>query len=396
MKKFLCATILFLSCTIITVGQTKEISEEINKQRSANSKDVLTSFFRASIDNLLGSDRSFTFNSSLYGIDSIFRRRGVPPHSYGTEKRLRGTSVNLNIAGDSANNITRYGGGLSVTILNKKDVMLTKMATADQTKLQQLSFFMSAFKRSIKNVITQHHAGFFDDTTLNKAVTASLKAADAANDYTNVHPLIAEAMNDPAFITDIIAQKNASFTMDETEITTYVGRIKRGEDAFQTVYSDIAENYRQKPLWTATGNVSYDRVDKQAEYEFSTYFIRGIGNTIGRRPWELEANASFKIGRDSSFKGSNYNNKLFSASLGVNKILLQDEQKVSKMEFKLFTQYDRQLGDVPPDTPDHLFTFNSTIRINVFKSLWLPLTLRYDPENSNFLGMFAITANIGN
>lgn len=66
------------------------------------------------------------------------------------------------------------------------------------------------------------------------------------------------------------------------------------------------------------------------------------------------------------------------------------------MEFKLFTQYDQQFGEVAAGGDKNIFTLNTTFRVNVFKSLWLPLTLRYDPENSNFLGMFAVTANIGN
>jgi hypothetical protein len=66
------------------------------------------------------------------------------------------------------------------------------------------------------------------------------------------------------------------------------------------------------------------------------------------------------------------------------------------MEFKFFTQYEYQFGNVPTGKDAGIFTLNSTLRINVFKSFWLPLTLKYDPVNSNFLGIFAITANLGN
>lgn len=400
MKKFFIASIALLLFSTIGFSQSdfsmKSINKEVNKQRTANSKDILTSFFRASLDNLLGSGHSFTLNSSFYGLDSIFRHNGMPARSYEAERRLRWTSLNFTITGDSSNNIVKYSGGLSITLLNKKDVTLSRMDMANTQRLRQLSFFMSAFKKSVHNIISHRHPEAMNNFATNTEITNSINKADAQDDYSKLHPYVKEALNDPDFIAGVAAERNALFTMSDEEIAQYTARIKAGEDAFQTVYSDIAAQYRNKPLWTFSPSVSYDRVSKQAEYYAATYFTVGLTGNPERKPWELEANASFKVGPDSVSKTSNYNNKFLSASLGVNKVLMQTEEKESKMEFKLFTQYDQQFGTVAPGAEKHVFTLNTTLRVNVFKSLWLPLTLKYDPENGNFLGIFAVTANIGN
>lgn len=139
MKKYIAAIAALLLYSVIASAQEdfndenfrKNVSKEINRQKTANSRDILTNFFRANIDNLLGSEHSFTFNSSLYGIDSIFSRQDRKPGSYDKERILKGISFNFTITGDSSNNIIKYGGGFSFTLLNKKDLLLSPMAQAD-------------------------------------------------------------------------------------------------------------------------------------------------------------------------------------------------------------------------------------------------------------------------
>lgn len=64
------------------------------------------------------------------------------------------------------------------------------------------------------------------------------------------------------------------------------------------------------------------------------------------------------------------------------------------MEFKFFTQYNLQLGATPSLQEKDVFTLNATLRVNVYKSLWLPVTLKYDAAKGNLLGLFTLTANL--
>ncbi len=172
--------------------------------------------------------------------------------------------------------------------------------------------------------------------------------------------------------------------------------IIKGQNPLRSLFTSIAAKYARKPLWTLSPTGNYDLVNKQGQYSLSSDFTVGLGKDLNKKPWEIEIKGLFKIQNDSTVKKTNYDSKPFSFSLGINKILVENEDKESKMEFKFFTQFDHQFGTVPAGTEKDLFTLNSTLRINVFKSLWLPLTIKYDPKNSNFLTYFSVTANIGN
>lgn len=77
-------------------------------------------------------------------------------------------------------------------------------------------------------------------------------------------------------------------------------------------------------------------------------------------------------------------------------MLIENDEKESKMEFKFFAQYDHQLGNVPEGASEAFFSMNSTFRINLFRSVWLPLTVKYDTDNKEFLVSFSVTTNLGN
>jgi hypothetical protein len=375
--------------------QKKAIATEVNNQKTANTKDILTTFFQAGIDNLLGDDHSFKFNSSFFGIDSIFRRKGSTPLSYEWQRRLRQASFNIALTGDSNNSITKIAGGFTFTLLNEKDLTQAKLEDEDKQTLKQLSLFMASFTTSIITAIAARHPTAINAIDSNNAIMATLNEADKNDDYSDLHPYIIEALSDSNFMVTFNNNKMAGLTMPDNEIRAIIQKIKAGKDVFHQTYVNIAEKYRRKPLWTFTPTGAYNRLTRQGEYSFTSYFTVGLGKT-GKAPWELEANSSFIIKNDTALKASNYENKLFSISVGVNKVLMQNKDKQSTMEFKFFSQYDRQFGKVPDGVDKSIFTLNSTLRVNVFKSLWLPVTLKYDPDNHNFLGVFSVTANLGN
>ena len=74
MKKYL-IVLLSISFAKVSFGQNPDIKATIingtNQQKSANTKDILTTLFRAGLDNLLGEKHEFTFSSAFFGIDSL-------------------------------------------------------------------------------------------------------------------------------------------------------------------------------------------------------------------------------------------------------------------------------------------------------------------------------------
>lgn len=168
---------------------------------------------------------------------------------------------------------------------------------------------------------------------------------------------------------------------------------KTGKDPLKAYYRATGEKYSRKMLWTISPAMEYDRENKQGNYTVTSKMTVGISNKKQRKPWEIEANASFKVSKDTLQQMTNHNNQVGLINLGVNKVLLENENSEPKMEFKFFTQLEHQFGK-NYDTPKSIFSLNSTLRINLFKTIWLPITVKYDPDNGNLFGFFSIAANL--
>ncbi|MBL7882577.1 MAG: hypothetical protein JNL69_00795 [Bacteroidia bacterium] len=399
MKKTTCLLLLILTVHVskAQTNPTHEkyfslIAKSLNAQKTANSKDILTTLFRASLDSLLGKNHSFTFNSSFYGIDSIFRGAKAKKLSYEDERKLRRNSLNISLTGDSSNNITKIAGGLTFTILNKKDIVYTKFEDEDDALLLRKELLVANIKKGINKIFTSKHTDLGEDLEVNTRMDLSWNNADKKNDFSNLDPYILEALRASEFV-DSVTILDKSFTKEE--IQEAIKSILLGKNPLNETFNAIAEKYSRKPLWTFTPTAIYDKVNDQGEFSFASEFTVGLGKNLDRKPWELEIKSLFKIANDTSVKTTNYDNKPFSLSIGLNKVVIETDDNEPKMEFKLFTQYDYQFGKLSAGAKPGLFTLNSTFRVKVFKSLWLPVTLKYDPENNNFLGLFSITANLG-
>ena len=392
--------LLLFMVMIISLGTYAQVSEAdkkelgllINTQKSANSKDILTTLFRAGIDNLLGNKHQFTFSSTFYGLDSIFRGSTSNGSNYEKSRRLKQSSLNIGITGDSVNNITKISGGFTITVINKKDILNSKFTNAEFLSLQQKAFAIADIKRAIMNYISSKHPRKFSDSAINHTLNDSWNKADRNNDFSSLDTLITEALRSK----DVENELRLSSNIRSEDIKPAITSILKGNNPFRELLKSISAKYARKPLWTVSPMGIYDRIDKQGQYSLASDFTTGLGKNLSKKPWEIEIKGLFKIQNDTSFKKTNYDSKPLSISIGVNKVLVENEDKESKMEFKFFTQYDHQFGAIPMGTDKNIFTVNTTLRINVFHSLWLPVTIKYDPKNGNFLGFFSITANIGN
>jgi len=403
MKKITFLLLFFISFSVCKAQQfdkdkfLPEIVKSLHAQKTANSKDILTTLFRASLDSLLGKEHSFSFNSSFFGIDSIFRGPKAKKLTYEEERKLRRNSFNISLTGDSSNNIKKIAGGFTFTIINKKDIIYTKFEKDDSSLLVRTERLMVNLLTGIQAVFdSKHKKDLAEDPEISMRMDVSWNNADEKGDFSNLDPFLVEALKAPELIEAVFVENNDAETFTRLEIAEAVSSILLGKSPLDETYNSVAEKYSRKPLWTFTPTAIYDRENEQGEYTFSTEFTVGLGKNLDRKPWELEIKSHFKIANDTSVKKTNYNNKPFFVSVGLNKVMMETDDNEPTMEFKFFTQYDYQFGKIPAGGKAGVFTLNSTLRVKVFKSLWLPVTLKYDPANNNFLGVFSITTNLGN
>jgi hypothetical protein len=314
---------------------------------------------------LLGKKKSLEFNSTLYGIDSLFKKnvKSNTSSMYGKQRLLRNIQINLAVKADSSSNqIAEFAAGLTIALIKKRDITYGDFSSI----VSKFKNFERLRKELNLKVATEN-----PNISIG-SIQNSWTQYDVSHDYNELHPIIRKALEelDP---------------VDKAFIKS---------DSAHVAFVNIAALYARKPLLTISPGYTYNRVNKQSSLALSAAFLVGLGSSVNKKPWELEAKSSFSIGADTTIAIANYANRPFLVSTGVNKVLREDANKASTLEFKGFFQYGYQFGDVPFGTDAGKVTFNTTLRINIYKSFWLPLTLSYDIKSANVLGFLSFTANI--
>lgn len=360
----------------------------IYAEETANSKDILTDLFRASIDNLLGNDRTYTFNSSFLGIYQLLHKRRKLP--YDRERRLRQNSFNFELKGNDQSDITKIGGGFTITVLNERNI-----TDGDRNKeVDKLNYNVKMYgtlNRAITLYVEDHDAELAKSEAEMNKVMNTWNEASRKHDFSLLHPKIKEALKSLNFTEGFLKENH---TYNSQELNDVIQFVLEGKDNLDNQFQRVSKIYAQKPLWVISPTVLYDRINKQGEITISSALTFGLWKKSAQKPWEFEIKGQFKIANDSTLKWSNYNDKPLSMSIGLNKVLLQNKEKESRMEFKFFTQYNHQLGSAPSLQKEDIFTMNATLRVFVYKTLWLPITLKYDVDKGKILGLFTLTANL--
>lgn len=343
---------------------SSSLTNGINNQKTANSQDILSNIFRTSITNLLGKSKSFQFNTTLYGLDSFFNKnnRSNVDTLYRKQKSARNIQINLSVKADSnSNKIASFSVGATIAVINKRNI-----TTSDFSSIIAKFKTLEKLRKNINIQIAAKNPGIISE------LQDSWSKYDISHDYKDLDSHIIEALEKRSTAEKLFLQR----------------------DSIHIEYQRITAINAEKPLLTIAPNYAYNRISKQSAFSVNASFLDGIGNPVNRKPWELEAKASLSIEGDSTIIEPNYNNKPFTISVGINKVLRQDNNRASTLELKGFFEYNEQLGNVSSENVAGKVTFNSTLRVKLYKSIWLPLTLSYDVKHSNILGFLSLTANI--
>lgn len=361
-------------------AQNENISPEINKinklvnnYKTDNTKEILTTFLRAALNNISAEDKSFSLNTTLYALDSLLG------HPKNNNRFLKQTSLDLKLSLGDNSKFSGFNAGFTTSIINKKDLKDKYLEKSDRLFLEKNTLVQADVKKALIRLK-------FSDTTTKEELDqfhAAWRKAESEGNFTE----FIEDFNEIDF------NKNVpNYGLSDGVYENIIDNYKNGKDPFRIAFNEIAERYSRKLLWTISPAFEYDRENNQPNYLVTTKLTKGISGSVERKPWELEVYASFRISKDTVRIDRNYDNQIGLISLGVNKILLENEKQEPKMEFKFFTQLEHQFGN--NEEFNNIFTLNSTLRINLFKSVWLPITVKYNPDNGNLFGFFSIAANL--
>jgi len=164
---------------------------------------------------------------------------------------------------------------------------------------------------------------------------------------------------------------------------------------YRQPYNSLRDEFLSKPLWTIgadgrsnTGNLSFSNVN------ISSQFLWGIIKNNQRTfTGEFDIKALYTFNRDSLQLRNNLDRQIFSIEPGVNFSLRSPNENKSYLEFKLSGSYYHSFSGLQKGARADSSTLNAEIRLRVFDDIWIPIVIKYDPENRNLFGLLNISTN---
>lgn len=358
----------------VVLAQDEEVQrfrEATDNSKSGNYKEVLSNLFQLGTSNLTGPNKSVEFNSTLYGIKSIFWDNITTDTVFSKQKFSRNFEFNTKLNFDEQFNYKGFSGGITYALINERD---KDVANFKDTELYKNLQFLNNELSEIQIVLVNE---------LIKTGDAELSAKiEAINIATSViinkeFDKIEELSKSNIYFDKIITEfenRNKSIKLRD--------HINKIHELREKEYSDL----EKKALWTVSLNGTTNDKGNNKKLTFGTVFLQGFKNL------ELDIRSNL-IYSDTLIEKSVQRLELRN-SAGLNyKMLKRNDQSV--FEIKLYMEYNSILKNKLADEKKNTFLASSDFRIRVTKDIWIPLTIKYDIEKSNFLGFLNITYNFG-
>ena len=349
-------------------GNKKETIRTVNDLKTGNWQDVLTSFFQLGISDLTGSNKALNFKANLFALKVKADSNLLIDRYYKKQKFARNFQFDFALKLDSSYKFKGFNSGFTWAVINKRDSSV-------------FSFINTA-----------------TDDYYNKAQVA---IADALDNFTR-------SLNDAG---DTIPAKNLELhrkvkaKIDEIKEKSYFVPAEKFPNEFipfiskeydknlkeaEKGFNEGMEKLRTKPLMTLSVNTSFE--NKERTFNNGTaqlIYLQGIKSKRAKTEIDIRAFASIK---DTTVIKTQ-RRSIFNSTVGINFTLLQVDGK-SIIEFKPHMEYNAILSKPYASEEKSVFLANADLRLRIFDNFWLPLTIKYDIENSNFLGFLDIAVNM--
>jgi hypothetical protein len=115
------------------------------------------------------------------------------------------------------------------------------------------------------------------------------------------------------------------------------------------------------------------------------------GNKNGNKEIDLRAKLTYQ----DTISTNSLPRVDFKTTAGINFKISKSKDNISFFEVKAALEYNAILKNALENEKKDNFFANTEIRIRLTNDLWLPLIIKYDLENANFLGFLNLSYNFG-
>ncbi|MDI1256414.1 MAG: hypothetical protein PSV16_09945 [Flavobacterium sp.] len=369
-------TCIFIILTLllsINVNAQESLMTMDNNSKSGNFKDVLTNFYQLTTKDFAGDEKSIGLNTTLFALLSNAKPELLNDINYASATFSRNFQLNTKVDFDKTYSYTGFTAGISYSI-NNRDATL---ANFNNTELAIRHALFAGYIAAAAGPIGAAIGGnAIEQQKLDEAVEDLL---DSKTNSTN--PYVRQLLNaiNPLVNADNLLDKSGAI------ITTGDALVLNLYDLKDDYYNTLAA----KGLLTFSADGTSNTDGKFNKATFSIIYLKG--NSQGNNEIDLRTKlvyadtlTSVKIPRIG-----------FNATAGINFKIAKGSDKKSFFEIKTAFEYNSVLRNAIPDEDKNKILANAEIRFRILNDIWIPLTIKYDLDNANFLGFLNVTYNFG-
>lgn len=391
MKKTLLLSLIsgiFILFSLSTIAQSKEqtaksIQAESNKQaktlirtendlKSGNWQDILASFFQLGLSDLATNNGALEFKANLFALKAKADSTLLIDTNYVKHNFSRNFQFNFSLKLDTQYHFNGLKAGFTYALINKRDSSVLNLL-----KTPADGYFI-AFMDSLQFVVNRFDISLRKEGQIFKSEKDSLLAQKVKQILDT--QLETGTFNSKAFPKEFLAFANFEI-------------IDKNFHLFDSLYNDELGRLRQRPFLSISTNASFlDKPGLLSDGKVELVYLQGL--TKKGRNLELDVRAGMTM-TDTTV--NNQKNRIeFSSTGGCNWAIITSRNNINKslVEFKPHFEYSSILRGVYPGEKKEKFLANAELRIRIMDNLWLPLTLKYDLKDHNFLGFLKVSFNM--
>lgn len=373
MKKYsICISFFF--CFSLFSQET--IINDIENSRTGNFKDAFYNIIQLTTKNLTDDEKSLELNTTLFKIIYNAELKSISDLTINKSYFLRNFQINAKANFDENYKYSGFSGGFTFAIINKRDKVTLNLAKTLYGKSRET--FIIKFAEIQSKLAEGLTNGSKDLELLNEASDNLLNSLEYDATENPYHDLIqaefAKVAND--FV-------NPDGTpLDSNEISSFIATLAQ-------LRKSEMDKIDGKPLWTLAADGTTNVDGKFTKSSVSSVFLKGIDKSGD----QIDVRGTFTYDEETV---PTMPRTIFNGKAGLNFVLLRNRiENSSCFEVKALGEYTKIYKNVLPDEDDETITANAEFRIRIANDFWIPVTVKYDIENSNLLGFLNLTYNFG-
>lgn len=373
---------LFLISTSIIHAQSIDTANAEKRVRTAadlktgNSQDVLISFFQLALNDLTGKEKTFRFQSSLFGLKAKTDPSLFIDTNFLKQTKARNFVFTIAPSIDSSFKFKQNTVGVKYALINNRDKAIFDFALPSESEWNKVhTTALQEYARALPAGVT--------DPKYKLARNFFLDVEE--DEDGNKRTALAQVPDDFKIILQNQLNQSNSFRFSSFE---------NFRDTLSGEYAALAQYVENRSLWTIDANFAHNRNAAFSKVNFNSEFLKGLFKNSQRSNLELNLRASLNFDDDTTTSlATDLHRQVFSFAGGFNWIVTKNRRSQSIVELKGAISYNNIFkGNYAGEDRNRLLA-EGTFRIRISNDFWIPFDIQYDPESGNVFGFLSVRSN---